>query len=172
MNNPWAVALVVLAGVLLLCLLPILVAGGGSLRRIMLALRCEWKTLRDADFRAKVEALLTPPAAAAQTPPKPSGAPVRALALLQREGRLLDFLLEDIPLDTQQRFLCVSAGQVLKPIERRDGFELCRIVKKIEPCLEDPRVQSRIDQRLLDRHFSELVSKHVERRLGTPVAAQ
>ena len=86
--------------------------------------------------------------------------------------RRTDFLLEDIPLDTQQRFLCVSAGQVLKPIERRDGFELCRIVKKIEPCLEDPRVQSRIDQRLLDRHFSELVSKHVERRLGTPVAAQ
>jgi hypothetical protein len=29
-------------------------------------------------------------------PPKPSGAPLRLLALLQREGRLLDFLLEDI----------------------------------------------------------------------------
>ena len=86
--------------------------------------------------------------------------------------RRTDFLLEDIPLDTQQRFLCVSAGQVLKPIERGDGFELCRIVKKIEPRLDDPRVKSRIDQRLLDRHFSELVSKHVERRLGTPLVAQ
>jgi hypothetical protein len=86
--------------------------------------------------------------------------------------RRLNFLLEDIPIDTQQRFLCVSAGQVLKPIERGDGFELCRIVKKIEPHLEDPRVKSRIDQRLLDRHFSELVSKHVERRLGAPVLAQ
>jgi len=93
-----------------------------------------------------------------------------------REGRYpyrrVDFLLEDIPMDTQQRFLCVSPGQVLKPIERDDGFELCRIVKKIEPCLDDPRVKSRIDQRLLDRHFSELVSKHAERRLGAPVAAQ
>src|SRR5216683_667825 len=29
-------------------------------------------------------------------PVKPSGAPLRLLALLQREGRLLDFLLEDI----------------------------------------------------------------------------
>src|SRR5437773_1548918 len=86
--------------------------------------------------------------------------------------RRVSFLLEDIPIDTQQRFLCVSAGQVLKPIERGDGFELCRIVKKIEPSLDDPRVKSRIDQRLLDRHFSELVSKHVERRLGAPVAAQ
>jgi hypothetical protein len=81
--------------------------------------------------------------------------------------RRVNFLLEDIPIDTQQRFLCVSTGQVLKPIERGDGFELYRILKKIEPSLDDPRVKSRIDQRLLDRHFSELVSKHVERRLGT-----
>jgi hypothetical protein len=80
--------------------------------------------------------------------------------------------LEDIPLDTQQRFLCVSAGQMLKPIEHGDGFELYRVVKKTEPGLDDPRVKSRIDQRLLDRHFSELVGKHVGRRLGTPVAAQ
>src|SRR3954452_8225732 len=29
-------------------------------------------------------------------PPKPSGAPLRLLALLQREGRLVDFLLEDL----------------------------------------------------------------------------
>jgi hypothetical protein len=93
-----------------------------------------------------------------------------------REGRYpyrrAGFLLEDIPMDTQQRFLCVSPGQVLKPIERGDGFELCRVVKKIEPRLDDPRVKSRIDQRLIDRHFSELVSKHVERRLGTPISAQ
>ena len=86
--------------------------------------------------------------------------------------RRVNFLLEDFPIDTQQRFLCVSTGQVLKPIERGDGFELYRILKKIEPSLDDPRVKSRIDQRLLDRHFSELVSKHVEQRLGTPVTAQ
>lgn len=86
--------------------------------------------------------------------------------------RRVNFLLEDISIDAQQKFLCVSPGQVLKPIERGDGFELCRIVKKIEPHADDPRVKSRIDQRLLDRHFSELVSKYVERRLGAPVSAQ
>ena len=86
--------------------------------------------------------------------------------------RHADFVLEDISLEAQQKFLCVSPGQVLKPIERGDGFELCRIEKKIEPRLEDPRVKSRIDQRLLDRHFSELVSKYVERRLGEPFSAQ
>jgi len=86
--------------------------------------------------------------------------------------RRVNFLLEDIPIDAQPRFLCVSAGQVLKPIARGDGFELCRIVKRIEPHLDDPGVKSRIDQRLLDRHFSQLVSKYVERRLGAPVLVQ
>jgi Domain of unknown function (DUF2760) len=48
------------------------------------------KTTSDAEFRAKIEKMLEP------RPPKPSGEPLRLLALLQREGRLLDFLLEDI----------------------------------------------------------------------------
>src|SRR2546429_4451702 len=48
------------------------------------------KTTTDAEFRSKVEKLLDP------RPPKPSGEPLRLLALLQREGRLLDFLLEAI----------------------------------------------------------------------------
>jgi hypothetical protein len=86
--------------------------------------------------------------------------------------RRVNFLLEDVPIDAQQRFLCNSAGEVLKPIHRGDGFELYRILKKIEPHPDDPRVKARIDQRLLDRHFSELVNKYVERRLGSPVSAQ
>jgi len=48
------------------------------------------KATTDAEFRAKLEKLLDP------RPPKPSGEPLRLLSLLQREGRLLDFLLEDI----------------------------------------------------------------------------
>jgi hypothetical protein len=76
------------------------------------------------------------------------------------------FLLEDLPVDSQQRFLSVSAGNVLEPIARGDGFELCRVVNKIEPQADDPTVKSRIDQRLLSRHFSELLSKYTQRRLG------
>jgi hypothetical protein len=45
---------------------------------------------RDPEAARRVQAALEPP------PPKPSGEPLRLLALLQREGRLLDFLLEDI----------------------------------------------------------------------------
>jgi hypothetical protein len=80
--------------------------------------------------------------------------------------RRSEFLLEDLPMDAQQRFLSVSAGNVLEPIARGDGFELCRVVNKIEPHADDPTVKSRIDQRLLNRHFSELMSKYAQRRLG------
>jgi len=87
--------------------------------------------------------------------------------------RRADFLLEDLPVDAQQRFVSVSAGDILGPLARRNGFELCRVIKKIEPQADDPNVQSRIDQRLLERHFSELARRHVQRRLGgvsTPAA--
>jgi len=80
--------------------------------------------------------------------------------------RRADFILEDLPVDAQHRFLSVSSGEVLKPLAHSDGFELCRILKKIEPQPEDPNVKSRIDQRLLDRHFAELTSKYTHRRLN------
>src|SRR6266699_5328692 len=86
--------------------------------------------------------------------------------------RRVDFVLEDISIDAQQKFHSVSAGHVLEPVARGDGFELCRVMKKIEPQPDDPRVKSRIDQRLLERHFSDLTSKYVERRLGALNSAE
>src|SRR5213075_697183 len=63
--------------------------------------------------------------------------------------RRVDVLFEDIPSDAQQRFLSVSAGDVLEPVARGDGFELCRIIKKIEPQADDSTVGLRIERRLL-----------------------
>ena len=61
----------------------------------------------------------------------------------------------------------------LGPIARGGGFELCRVISKVEPQVDDPSVQSRIDQRLLDRHFSELMSKYTQRRLGSaPISTE
>src|SRR5437016_14373770 len=37
--------------------------------------------------------------------------------------RRADFLLEDLPVDAQHRFLSVSAGEVLQPVAHGDGFE-------------------------------------------------
>lgn len=85
--------------------------------------------------------------------------------------RRTDFLLEDVAPDMQQKFLSVSPGDILEPFARGDGFELCRILNKVEPKASDPAVQWRIEQRILERHFSDLSSKHVDRRMSMPTAS-
>jgi hypothetical protein len=87
---------VTLAAVAVLKLLVLLVMGGGSLARFGPAFTAFRKTLGEATFAAKVQPLLTPPPPEPAKPPRLSGEPLRLLVLLQREGRLLDFLLEDI----------------------------------------------------------------------------
>src|SRR5262249_39552190 len=51
--------------------------------------------------------ILTPPPPEPPKPPKLSGEPLRLLNVLQRDGRLLDFLLEDISAATDEQ---VGAG--------------------------------------------------------------
>src|SRR5207247_2954163 len=93
----------------------ILILSGGDFRRIRLAIRGSWRTLRDPAFADKVQALLEPPPPPPPAPPpKPSGAPLRLLALLQREGRLLDFLLEDI-----QSYPDAQIGAAVRDIHRQ-----------------------------------------------------
>jgi hypothetical protein len=87
--------------------------------------------------------------------------------------RRVNFLLGDVPTENQRRFLGVSAGDILEPIPRGDGFELCRVITRRQARADDPTVQSRLDQRLLGRHFSDLIGKYVELRFGgvsTPTA--
>src|SRR5262245_32168749 len=55
-----------------------------------------WRVMRDPALADKVKVLINPPPPEPPKPKKPSGVPFRLLALLQREGRLLDFLLEKI----------------------------------------------------------------------------
>ena len=86
--------------------------------------------------------------------------------------RRAEFLLEDVPADAQQKYLSVSPGNVLEPIPHGDGFELCRIIAKIEPQADDPSVKSRVDQRLLDQYFSDLTTKYTHSRLSVPVSVE
>jgi hypothetical protein len=79
-----------------------------------------------------------------------------------------EVLLEEIPEDLQQKFLSVHPGEILEPIARGDGFHLCRVIGKEEPDLDDPVVKERADQRILDRHFSDLMTRHIQWR--TPLA--
>src|SRR5262249_3218995 len=93
----YQVVLLTLAAVIALKLLVLLAAGKGSLARVGLATKAFFKLMGDAEVAKKVEPLLTPPPPEPAQPPKPSGEPLRLLNLLQRdEGRLLDFVLEDI----------------------------------------------------------------------------
>src|SRR5439155_17375294 len=110
--DPLYAALLTLAGVLVVETLVLLAVGGGNLGRPGLAARCFRQVLRDGVFAEKVRPLLTP--AKEVQPSKPSGAPLRLLALLQREGRLLDFLLEDI-----QSYPDTQIGAAVRDIHRQ-----------------------------------------------------
>ena len=57
------------------------------MNRLLLALRAFWFTLTDPDFAARVEPLFSR---------APTGPDLRVLAVLQRDGRLVDFLEEEI----------------------------------------------------------------------------
>ncbi len=57
------------------------------MNRLWLALRAFWRTSTESEFAAKVEPLFSG---------APTGLDLRILALLQRDGRLIDFLEEEI----------------------------------------------------------------------------
>lgn len=88
--------LATLGGVLVLKALLLFLLSGGNSGRIGLAIRSFFRILRDQTFADKIMPILNPPPPAPLQPPKLSGEPVRLLALLQRDARLLDFFMEDL----------------------------------------------------------------------------
>ncbi len=94
LDNPWVIVAITVAAVIVLRYLLILLFSGGDMERVRISTRARRRALTDRAFADRVKDLLEPPPP--PPPPKPSGAPLRLLALLQREGRLVDFLLEDI----------------------------------------------------------------------------
>jgi hypothetical protein len=66
------------------------VRSGGNLGQ---GLSLGQRVKQDAEFARKLDALLNPPP---PVPVKPDATPIRLLGILQRESRLVDFLLEEI----------------------------------------------------------------------------
>jgi hypothetical protein len=95
LTHPAAVVLLTIAALVAVKLV-VLVLVGGSLARYGAACRAFFAVLRDPAAAARVEAVLVPPPPEPPRPARLSAEPLRLLTLLQREGRLLDFLLEDI----------------------------------------------------------------------------
>jgi hypothetical protein len=79
-----------------------------------------------------------------------------------------EVLLEDITPAQQQNFLSVKAGAVLGPIPRGDAFEVCRVKTRVEPSLHDATIRARLEKRIVERHFAELVSKFIDWKLFQP----
>ncbi len=59
----------------------------GTWNRFLLSLKTFWRVLTDPEFAARVEPLFSR---------APTGPDLRVLAVLQRDGRLIDFLEEDL----------------------------------------------------------------------------
>jgi hypothetical protein len=87
--NSVLVTLAVITGLKLLYLL-----ATGGFNRMGLAITAFNRVRADAEFARKVQEVITPPPP--PPPPKPTGEVVRILAVLQRESRLIDFLMENI----------------------------------------------------------------------------
>jgi hypothetical protein len=94
--EPYQIVLLTLAVLIVLKLLILLIAGKGSLARVVPASKAFFRVLGDAVTAERIRPLLEPATVEAKKPARLSPEPLRLLTLLQREGRLLDFLLEDI----------------------------------------------------------------------------
>jgi hypothetical protein len=115
--EPWQVVLITLAAAVAAKVLVLMVLAGGNFGRVLLTLSAGFRMLRDPAFADKVNVLLngeTKPAA----PPKPSGAPLRLLTLLQRgDGRFLDFVLENVEQAGDEQI--VAAVRAMQPVWQR-----------------------------------------------------
>lgn len=83
-----------------------------------------------------------------------------------------EVLLEDLPAEQQQSFLSVKAGALLEPIPREDGFEVWRVKSRTDPSLSDETVRERLQEQISRRHFSALVSKHIDWKLLQPAGEE
>jgi hypothetical protein len=100
-----------------LAALGLAIARAGSLGRAFEGLALAGRANQDAAFAAKLLAVQQGAEVKTPEPPrpvKPSGAPLRMLALLQAESRLVDFLLEDIQGASDEQI-----GQAVREIHKK-----------------------------------------------------
>lgn len=87
------------------------------------------------------------------------------MAAVAQEGgypfRRTELAFEELPIESQQKFLRAAPGEVLEPSDLGEGFQLCRLVEKTEAELTDERVRQRLDHEIVERHFTELASRFV-----------
>lgn len=97
--------------------------------RFVLSLRSFWKVLTDPDYARKVETL--------EAPAAPSTVDLRVLAILQRDGRLVDFLREHL-----DGYSDAQIGAAVRDIHRgcRKALDQYIALEPILPGAEDSEV--------------------------------
>lgn len=106
------------------------------MQRLWLALRCFWLALTDRRTAEQLSLAIKEDTATPPSEPLPIGA-IQLLALLQREGRLIDFLIEDI-----DAYADAQVGAAVRDIHRgcRRVLDDCVEVKPIVDQEEESRV--------------------------------
>jgi hypothetical protein len=95
MDHDILIVVLTILAIIVLRFLVALALAGGDVQRIGLTIRASWRILRDREFGDKVGPLLRP-IETKTAPLKPSGEPLRLLAILQRDSRFLDFFMDNI----------------------------------------------------------------------------
>ncbi|MBN9517516.1 DUF2760 domain-containing protein [bacterium] len=121
------------AGVVLFLGFVMATARAGSFGNAVRGLTVAGRANADPAFNARLVALeggaeVKP--AAPPPPPKPSGAPLRMLAVLQAESRLVDFLLEDISGASDEQI-----GQAVREVHKKaqDALKRHAVIETILP---------------------------------------
>jgi hypothetical protein len=103
------------------------------LNRIWLALRTFWRIVTEPEFAARVEPLYSR---------APSGPDLRVLAVLQRDGRLVDFLEEEI-----DAYSDAQIGAAVRDIHRgcRKSLHDYLTIEPVIDAVEEQRVTVPVD---------------------------
>src|SRR5438552_711624 len=154
-NIYWAIiGAFVGAAIMAFLVVVMLIARAGSWGGAVRGLTISGRAKQDPAFEVRVQALLAgleikPPAPTAPAapsapsapsvlaapppppaPPKPAGTPLRMLALLQAESRLVDFLMEDV-----QGYTDAQIGQAVREVHKKARAALLQHAT-IEPVLK------------------------------------
>jgi hypothetical protein len=99
----------------------------GTWNRFVLSLKTFWRVLTDPEFASRVEPLFSR---------APTGPDLRVLAVLQRDGRLIDFLEEDL-----DGYSDAQIGAAVRDIHRGCRKSLHEYLT-IEPIIDAPEEQA------------------------------
>jgi hypothetical protein len=77
----------------------------------------------------------------------------------------VEVMAGELPEDQRQKLLCARLGEIQEPVLVGGVYQLARLLRKVEPTLDDPAVRRGVEQRVLDTHFAEAGAKDVRWRI-------